>query len=72
MKSYQFFKTYKCFDNKRERTLIQQSLRKLKNEQAGLCFITGCFIISQAHPQFLLFIIRMMQEISNREIGRGK
>ena len=72
MKSYHFFKTYKCFDNKRERTLIQQSLRKLKNEQAGLCFITGCFIISQAHPQCLLFIIRMMQEISNREIGSGK
>ena len=44
MKSYQFFKIYKRFYKKREKTVIQQSMRKEKLRKVGLCFITGCFI----------------------------
>ena len=77
MKSYHLLKFYKCFDKKREETLIQQSMKKEKVRKAGLCFITGCFLkhfkilinrfffISQAHRnQFLLFDVRMTQKIS--------
>ena len=28
----------------REKTLIQQSMRKEKLRKVGLCFITGCFL----------------------------
>ena len=62
MKSYQFFKICKRFDKEREKTLMQQSMRKEKLRKVGLCFITGCFIksfnmiinhffVSQAHSQ---------------------
>ena len=44
MKSYQFFKIYRRFNKKREKTLIQQSARKEKMEKVGICFITGYFI----------------------------
>ena len=80
--SYQFFKIYKHFDKKREKTFIQQSMGKEKLRKIGLCFITGCFIktfkmiinhfffISQAHSQrnygFLI------SGISKGEIGNGK
>ena len=30
MKSYQFFKICKCFDKEREKTLLQQSMRREK------------------------------------------
>ena len=46
MKSYQFFKIWKCFDKERDKTLMQHSLRKEKLKNVGLCFITGCFIKS--------------------------
>ena len=46
MKSYQFFKICKRFDKEREKTLMQQSMRKEKLRKVGLCFITGCFIKS--------------------------
>ena len=46
MKSYQFFKIWKCFDKERDKTLMQHSLRKEKLKKVGLCFITGCFIKS--------------------------
>ena len=46
MKSNQFFKIYKRFDKEREKTLMQQSVRKEKLRKVGLCFITGCFIKS--------------------------
>ena len=62
MKSYQFFKICKHFDKEREKTLMQQSMRKEKLRKVGLCFIKGCFIksfnmiinhffVSQAHSQ---------------------
>ena len=44
MKSYQFFKIYRRFNKKREKTLIQQSARKEKMEKVGICFITCYFI----------------------------
>ena len=46
MKSYQFFKIYKHFDKEKDKTLMQQSMRKEKLRNLGLCFITGCFIKS--------------------------
>ena len=39
MKSYQFSKTYICFYKKREKTFIQQSMRKESLRKFGLCFI---------------------------------
>ena len=44
MKSYHLLKFYKCFDKKREESLIQQSMKKEKVRKAGLCFMTGCFL----------------------------
>ena len=41
MKSYQYFKICKRFDKEREKTLMQQSMRKEKLRKVGLCFITG-------------------------------
>ena len=38
MKSYQFFKLYKRFYKKREKTVIQQPMRK-KLRKVGLCLI---------------------------------
>ena len=46
MKSYQFFKIYEGFDKEREKTLMQQLMRKEKLKKVGLCFITCCFIKS--------------------------
>ena len=46
VKSYHFFKICKRFDKEREKTLMQQSMRKEKLRKVGLCFITGCFIKS--------------------------
>ena len=46
MKSYQFFKICKRFDKEREKTLMQQSMRKERLRKVGLCFITGCFMKS--------------------------
>ena len=43
MESYQFLKTFKCFDKEREKKL---SMRKEKLREFGLCFTTGCFIKS--------------------------
>ena len=39
MKFYQFFKIYKRFYKKREKTVIQQSMRKEKLRKVGICFI---------------------------------
>ena len=44
MKSYQFFKICKRFDKEREKTLMQQPMRKEKPRKVGLCFITVCFM----------------------------
>ena len=60
MKSYQFFKICKRFGKEREKTLMEQAMRKEKLRKVGLCFIKGCFIksfnmiinhffVSQAH-----------------------
>ena len=35
--SYKFFKIYQCFVKEREKTLVQQSLRKEKLRKVGLC-----------------------------------
>ena len=78
MKSYQFFKIFKGFDTERDKTLIQQSMRRL-------CFITACLIksiniiinhffcfASSFAAQYLLYDIRMTQEISKGEVEIGK
>ena len=88
MKSFQFSKIYKRFDEKREKTLIQQSMRKEKQRKVVLCSITDCFtkpfkriinlLLFFFHfscsyaAQFLLFEIRMRQETSKGEIGNDK
>ena len=85
MKSYQIFKISKRFDKEREKTLMQQSMRKEKQRKVGLCFITGCFIksfnmiinhffcfASSFAAQFLIFDVRMTQEISKGEVGNDK
>ena len=41
MESYEFFKICKRFDQEREKTLTQQSMRKEKLRKVGLRFITG-------------------------------
>ena len=46
---YQYFQIFfifidKRFDKEREKTIIQQSIRKEELRKAGLCFIAGCFI----------------------------
>ena len=76
MKSYQFFKIRKLFDKEREKTLMQESMRREKLRKVGLCFITGCLMKSfnmvinhffcfessfAAH--FFIFDIKMTQEI---------
>ena len=78
MKSFQFFKIYKRFNEERKKIIMQQSMRKEKLRKVGLCFITGCFIksfnmminhflfhklIFCFAAQFSLFHIRMKQEI---------
>ena len=83
MKSHQFFKIYYCLDKEREKTLIQESMRKEKLRTVRLCFITGYFLkpfqmqinhffffISQAHSQrnFCFLISRT----SKGETGNGK
>ena len=40
MKSYQFSEIYKHFYKKREKMLIQQSMREKKLRKVGLCFVT--------------------------------
>ena len=85
MKACQFFKIFKRFDKAREKTLLQHSKRKEKLRKVGLCFITCCFIKSfnviinhffciagSFAAQFLLFDIRMTQEISNGEERKDK
>ena len=85
MKYFQFFKICKPFDKKREKTLIQQLVRKEKLRKFVLFSISDCFtrlfkrIINHffyfacsSAAQFLLFEIRMMQEISKGEIGNNK
>ena len=60
-------------------------MRKEKQRKVGLCFITGCFIksfdmtinhsfciASSFAAQFLLFDVRMTQEIPNAEVWNGK
>ena len=63
MKSYQFLKIDKRFDKEKEKTLMQQSMRKEKKRKVGLCFVAGYliksfnmkliifFFVSQAHSQ---------------------
>ena len=75
MKSYQFFKICKHFDKEKEKTLMQQSMRKETLRKFGLCFIAVSFIKSfnmminyfcfsnSFAAQFSLFDIGMMQEI---------
>ena len=77
MKFYQFLKIWKDFNKEKEKTLMQQSMRKEKQRKVGLCFITGCFIksfnmiinhffVSQAHlqPNFCFLISQIAIFIS--------
>ena len=79
MKSYRFFKICKRFDKEREKTvnekrktdniltLFYNRLLKSFNMIINLFFFTSSFA-----AQFLLFDIRLTQEISKGEIGNGK
>ena len=68
MTSYQFFKICKHLDKEREKTLVQQSMRKEKLRKVGLCFcfiksfnmIINHFFVQQAHsqPNFCFLIIK--------------
>ena len=58
MKSYQFFKICKRFDKEREKTLMQQSMRKEKLRKVGLCFITDCFI--KSFNMVIIFLFRKL------------
>ena len=44
MKSYTFFKIYKRLNKERQKALMQQSMRKEKLREVGICFITDCFL----------------------------
>ena len=66
IKSYQFFKIYKRFFQKREKkTLIQQSMRKAKLRKVGHCFITG-FIIKPFKMTVNHFIFSSIVFLFNR------
>ena len=41
--SYQFLEIYKSFDKERDKTIMQQSMRKEKLRKVELFFITGCY-----------------------------
>ena len=41
--SYQFLEIYKLFDKERDKTIMQQSMRKEKLRKVELFFITGCY-----------------------------
>ena len=69
MKSYTFFKIYKRLNKERQKALMQQSMRKEKLREVGICFITDCFLkpfkmiinlffyfASSFAAQFLLFV----------------
>ena len=58
MKFYQFLKICKRFDKEREKTLMQQSMRKVKLRKAGLSFITGCFI--KSFNMIIIFLFRKL------------
>ena len=79
MKYFQFFKIYKRFNSKREKALIQQSMKKKKLRKVVVFPIRNCFtkpfkrIINQFFYfpclfVLLLFKIRMVQEISKAEM----
>ena len=85
MKSYQFFKICKRFDKERENTDAAVNEKK-KTEKSWILFYNRlfyksfnvkiiqsfvCFGTSFA-AKFLLFDIRMTQEISKGEVGNGK
>ena len=47
MKSYRFFQIYKCIYKKREKTVIQQSMRKEKiHKRWNFFYLTGYFMKS--------------------------
>ena len=74
MKSDQFFKIYKRFDNKRKRTHTAVNEKRKTEKKSTLYFITGLFYKAPKPTcsPFLLFVIRMTQKISKGEIGKGK
>ena len=80
-----FSKLANAFIRLEKKTLMQQSMRREKLKKVGPCFITGCFIeffnmiinqffgfASSFAAQFLLFDIRLTQEISKGKVGNGK
>ena len=84
MKPYQFLNIYKRFGEEWKKALMQKSMRK-KTEKSLTFFITGCFtkplnmiinhffyFASSFTVQFLLFDIRIMQEISKGEVGNDR
>ena len=79
MKSYQFFKICKRFDKEREKTLMRKSMR-IEELRKVSCFLKSfnmiidhLFCFASSFPaQFLLFDIRMTQEISKGKLGNGK
>ena len=81
MKSYQFFKICKHFDEEREKNTYAAVNEKRKVGKSWTLFITGYFIkffnmiihhffVSQSN--FCSFDIRMTQEVSKWEVEKGK
>ena len=69
------FQNFQRFHKERQKTLIQQSMRKVKLRKVGLCVITGCFIKPFKmiiNLLFLLFIKLICSAVMALEIGNGK
>ena len=74
MKYYQFFKTYKCFDNKREKNTHTAVNERIKKLISWTLFYSRSFyyFATSSVAQFSLFMIRIMQEISKGKTGSDK
>ena len=62
MKSYQFLKIGKRFDKEKEKTLMQQSMRKEKKRKVGLCFVAG-YLIKSFNMKLIIFFFLFLKLI---------
>ena len=56
MKSFQLLKIYKRFDEERQKTVVQKSMRKEKLRKVVVCSITDCFI--KPFKRIIIFLSR--------------
>ena len=62
MKSYQFLKIGKRFDKEKEKTLMQQSMRKEKKRKVGLFFVAG-YLIKSFNMKLIIFFFLFLKLI---------